>query len=137
MAPLLLNICELSCIEVSALTSPTLIPGHGILIGDQEFDNIPLVGLAKCELSSKVENKTRTFTAVLSAHLCSSFDAREKNFVFLARCVNGDRYLIGSALRPYPLVNTSVSLPGSPTEPSRHSITVEYTSTSGLLRVLD
>lgn len=137
MAQLLLNICSLSIIEVSQLTSSTIIPGKGILLGEQEFNEIPIVGLAKCEVSSKVDNKSRTFTTVLSARLCSQFDAREKNFAFLARSVNGDRYLIGTALRPYPLINTTNTLPSSPTEPSGCSLMVEYTDTTGLLRVLD
>lgn len=103
----------------------------------RNFIELPLVDLAKAEISSKVENKSKLFTTTLSALLSDHFDVRARHLSFLAECVDGSRFLIGLNESPYPIVNTLDTLPGKATDASGCTLTVEYTDTLGLMPVLD
>lgn len=138
MTQVLHNISKLAFIETQLLQNFTIVHGTGVILNNrQHFEPLPLVGLAQCEVVSKVENKTKLFTTTLNALLYEHFDVRARHIAFLATCVDGERYLIGINEAPYPVINTSDALPGKSTEPSGCSLTVELTDTHGLLPVLD
>lgn len=138
MTQVLHNVCKLAFIDTQQLQGITLIHGSGVMLNYwRDFEELQLVGLANCEVTSKVENRTKLFTTSLTAHLSEHFDTRNRHLAFLATCVDGDRFLIGSNESPYPIINTTDSLPGKETDRSGCSLTVEYTDTLGLMPVLD
>lgn len=77
---------------------------------------LPIVGLAALETSEEVEDGVRLHTTKLSATLEETFVFPEQPVVFLASSVNGSRFLIGTAQRPFPLVNQNSVLPSNSTE---------------------
>lgn len=138
MTQLLLNIKSIEYIETRLLTNIILIHGSGVMLNYwRNFQQLPLVGLGKLECNSKVENKSKLFTSTLSANLTENFDAQDRTLAFMVTCVDGRRFLIGTNERPYPIVNTSATMPDRPTDSSLFGITVEYVDTIGLLPVLD
>ncbi len=138
MIQLLHNICDLSFIETRLLHNITIVHGIGVMLNHwRDFREMPLVGMAQCEVASKVENKSKLFTTTLTAMLSEHFDVRDRHLAFLVTCVNGDRYLIGIDEPPYPITNISDALPGKATDQSGCTLTVELTDTLGLLPVLD
>lgn len=137
-ALLLHNINCVSVIECGLLQNLSIIPGHGVLLNYwRNFQPLPLVGLAQCEVTSKLQDNSRSFTTVLTCRLSEHFNVADRQLAFLVTCVNGDRFLIGSAERPYPVVNTTDSMPGNVSDPSGCSLNVQYIDTFGLLKVLD
>lgn len=138
MTQVLHNISKLAFIETRLLQNITIAHGAGVYLNYwRNFEELPLVGLANCEVTSKVENRTKLFSTSLTAQLSEHFDARERHLAFLATCVDGERYLIGNNEIPYPIVNTTDTLPGRETDKSGCSLTIEFTDTLGLLPVLD
>lgn len=138
MTQVLHNICNLEFIESRLLQYITIAHGAGVYLNYwRNFKRLPLVGLANCEVTSKVENRTKLFSTTLNAHLSGHFDARDRHLAFLATCVDGTRYLIGHNESPYPIVNTTDTLPGRETDKSGCTLTIEFTDTLGLLPVLD
>lgn len=138
MPQLLHNINKLSFIESRRMKNITVVPGSGVMLNYWlDFHPLPLVGLARCEVSSKVVDKSKLFTTTLTAHLSEHFDVRGRHLSFLASCVNGDRFLIGINEAPYPVANTSDIMPDKETDRSGCSLSVEYTDTLGILPVLD
>ena len=138
MTQLLHNIVALSCIECRLLQNLTFIPGQGVMLNYwRNFQELPLVGLASGEVTSKVEDKSRTFTTTINALLSDHFDVANRHLAFLITVADGDRYLVGTAEKPYPIVNTSDALPGKATDQSGCTLSVEYTDTIGLTPVLD
>ncbi len=138
MNQLLQNIVALSFIECRLLQNLTIVPGRGVMLNFwRNFQELPLVGLASGEVVSKVEDKSRKFTTTLTALLSEHFDVANRHLAFLVTTADGDRYLVGNIERPFPIVDTSDSLPGKASEPSGCTLTVKYTDTTGLLKVLD
>lgn len=138
MTQVLHHIRTLSYIDAGLLQNITIAHGAGVCLNyPRNFEELPLVSLANCEVTSKVENRTKLFSATLTAHLSEHFDAKDRHLAFLATCVDGQRYLIGGNESPYPIVNTTDALPGRETDKSGCILTIEYTDTLGLLPVLD
>lgn len=138
MTQLLHNIITLSYIESRRLKHITIVPGSGVMLNYWlDFHKLPLVGQARCEVSSKVVDKSKLFTATLTAHLSEHFGISHSHLSFLATCVNGDRFLIGGNEAPYPVINTTDILPDKESDRSGCSLSVELTDTLGLLPVLD
>lgn len=136
--PLLLNINGISVIDCRLLQNIVIIPGRGVLLNYwRNFIKLPLVGLALCEVTSKVQDNSRVFTFTLSGKLSAHFDVADRQLAILVTCVNGDRFLIGSNERPFPVINTTDSLPGTVTDPAGCTFSVQYSDSFGLLKVLD
>lgn len=138
MIQILDNINSIHFIETRLLRNMTIIPGKGVLLNYwRNFTELPLVNLASMEVTSKVENKSRTFTTSLKALLADHFDVANRKLAFMVTTVNGDRFLVGTDESPFPVANTSDVFPDKATEPSGCTLTVEYTDIIGLLPVLD
>ena len=138
MTQLLHYVSAIAFIESRLLKNITMVPGHGVLLNYwRNFQELPLVGLAHYEVSSKVENKSRLFIHSLKALLSAHYDVHTKCYAFLLTTVDGDRYLVGGPERPWPIVNTTDSFPGKETDQAGCTLTLEHTDPFGLLRVLD
>lgn len=103
----------------------------------RNFADLHLVNLASMEVASKVENKSRLFTTSVKALLYDHFDMANRKLAFLVTTVSNDRFLIGTAEAPFPVVNTSDAFPDKPADPAGCTLSIEYTDTLGLLPVLD
>ncbi len=138
MIQILNNIKSVSVIEAKDLVNVHYLAGIGAFLGHwRPFDELPVVGLAECSVTSAIENRSRIFTTKLTAHLSSHFDVAGRNLCFMVRTVEGERYLIGMAESPYPAVNTEDIMPGRTSDKSGCMLSVEYKDTIGLLPVLD
>lgn len=135
--PIIKNIVKIAVADARRFKDMTVIPGTGVMIERLHyFQSLPLVGLAACTDTTKTSNKSRLHTVTLTALLSSGFDDEYRDLVFMLTAADGTRYILGGNERPYPIVSTTDNYPGKTTEPSGCSITVEWVSTHGLLRVL-
>lgn len=138
MKPILKNIIEVAVADVRHFKDITVIPGTGVKIERLHyFQPLPLVGLAACSDTSKIVNKSRIYTVTLTALLSSGFDDCCRNLLFLLTTADGSRYVLGCDERPYPTISTTYSYSGKTTEASGCTMTVEWVSTHGLLRVIE
>ncbi len=101
-----------------------------------DLTDLPLVGLAKCVVSSSIENKSRLWATALSARLSEPFKTDNRFLVFILTTTNGDKYIIGNNTKPYPRINSSVTMPDRPSEPVAYDLSVEYSDIFGLTRAL-
>ncbi|WP_297071293.1 hypothetical protein [uncultured Duncaniella sp.] len=138
MKQLLRNIVKVSYIDARILQDITVIPGMGIFLGD-DFNFIPLklVGLGGCEISSVTEDRVPVFTSVLTCLLSEDFDPANRPLAFLMTTLQGERFLLGTSEPPFPIVTSVSSLPAKMSEPSGYRLTAQWSSTLGLLRILD
>lgn len=115
---MLLYIHKIEWCEAYHLQSALLMPHdrQAILRDVAPWRTLPIVGLAALETSEEMENGVRLHTTRLSATLEETFVFPERPVAFLASSVNGSRFLIGTAQRPFPLVNQNSVLPSNSTE---------------------
>lgn len=138
MIQILKNIKEVAMIDAHQLPDITIIPGTGVMLNYwRPFEELPVVGLAQCEVSSAIDNGSRVYTTKLTANLAESPAIDGRDLCFMVTAVDGERYLIGMSEKPFPVVNTEFSMPDRVSDRSGCSISVEYKDTWGLLPVLD
>ena len=95
---------------------------------------LPIVGLAALETSEEVEDGVRLHTIKLSATLEETFVFPERPVTFLASSVNGSRFLVGTAQRPFPLVSQNTILASNSSENAVTEVVVNCTSQFPLLK---
>ena len=127
---MLLYIHKIEWCEAYHLQSAILMPHdrRAILRDVAPWRTLPIVGLAALETTEEMENGVRLHTTKLSATLEETFVFPERPIAFLASSVNGSRFLVGTAQRPFPLVNQNRILPSTSAENSITELVVNYTS---------
>lgn len=101
------------------------------LLGNRTFDipeshDWPVVKCqkpAKLEITDKIEDGVRFYTHKLTFRTCHEDLDMRANYAYVVTTIEGKRYLIGSAGRPYPIINMSDVHPDS----FSSSTMVEYT----------
>ena len=68
---------------------------------------------------------------------CEKLLPGSKKYCFKVTTVTGSEFLIGSADKPYPVIENSESFPSAPGGKSGATVTVTYTSTIPMLAILD
>ena len=127
---MLLYIHKIEWCEAYHLQSAILMPhDRRVILRDVvPWRTLPIVGLAALETTEEMENGVRLHTTKLSATLEETFVFPERPVVFLASSVNGSRFLIGTAQRPFPLVNQNSVLPSDSAENSFTELVVSLHS---------
>ena len=126
---MLLYIHKIEWCEAYHLQSAILMPhDRRVILRDVvPWRTLPIVGLAALETSEEVEDGVRLHTTKLSATLEETFVFPERPVAFLASSVNGSRFLIGTAQRPFPLVAQEELLPNHSSEPSCTNLSISVT----------
>lgn len=133
---MLLYIHKIEWCKAYHLQSALLMPHdrQAILRDVAPWRTLPIVGLAALETSEEMENGVRLHTTKLSATLEETFVFPERPVAFLASSVNGSRFLIGTAQRPFPLVNQNSVLPSNSTENCITELVVTLSSNFSIFR---
>lgn len=123
---MLLYIHKIEWCEAYHLKSALLMPhDRRVILRDVvPWRTLPIVGLAALETSEEVEDGVRLHTTKLSATLEETFVFPERPIAFLASSVNGSRFLIGTAQRPFPLTVQEKQLPNQTSEMSYTQLTI-------------
>ena len=95
---------------------------------------LPIVGLAALETTEEMENGVRLHTTKLSATLEETFVFPERPIAFLASSVNGIRFLVGTAQRPFPLITQNTILPSNSAENCITEMVVNLSSNFSIFR---
>lgn len=103
-----------SSVQVSALTP---------------WESIPIKVPARLNISDKIEDGVRIYTAQLVFRTCEDFGDRDRK-VYRCKTADGRYYLIGSNDRPYPVSTVTTNHPDNMTDNQLDEVTVNYTSSS-------
>ena len=82
-----------------------------------------------CQLTvnEKTDDKCKEYTSKLILHTCDEwFD--DRRYAYLCETVEGDKYLIGTAERPYPTVSVSKTHPDNGKDSQMTEVTIEWKS---------
>lgn len=100
------------------------------------FTELPIVGLASLECTDDVANGALSRTATIKAQLSCSGSSVRINSVYLAECVDGSRFLVGSDRPPLPLTLKKCVVPDEASQPCQTAITVTLSDPPGILEVI-
>lgn len=82
---------------------------------------------AALTVSDKIEDKSRLFTAKLSFSTCEEWLSGNEKTAFLCVTADGDRYLVGTDERPYPVVTQQQNHPEEGKSTQLTQVTVQWT----------
>lgn len=133
---MLLYIHKIEWCEAYHLLSAILMPHdrRAILRDVAPWRTLPIVGLAALETTEEMENGVRLHTTKLSATLEETFVFPERPIAFLASSVNGSRFLVGTAQRPFPLITQNTILPSNSAENCITEMVVNLSSNFSIFR---
>lgn len=130
------NICRITAIDPQQLTSAYVFRARRtVFVQDIDGIELQLIGLARCEWATSSEDKALIYTSKLTATLAGDPSLAGEKRIFLIETVKGDRYLVGGLGHPFPVTGIAEVMPDDPAEKSVFTLTVEYTSTDGILAV--
>lgn len=138
MSSILKHIKKVEIIEAKHLVNSTIINDNSILLQIyRPFSILDTVGLSSVETSEKIENKVRIHASKLTALLPEGFEVGNKKLCFRVTTVSGERFLIGTDKRPFPIVTFSENYPNSTSTRCGSTMTVTYSNTIPMLLQLD
>lgn len=138
MSSILKHIKKVEIIEAKHMVNSTIINDNSILLQIyRPFSILDTVGLSSVETSEKIENKVRIHTSKLTALLSEGFEVGNKKLCFRVTTVSGERFLIGTDKRPFPIVTFSENYPSSTSTRCGSTMTVTYSNTIPMLLQLD
>ena len=139
MTQLLNNVVKVEWIlSPRHMRNMVLLDDHRVLLQYyRPFHALCLDGLAQCEASEAVENGCRITTVRLTAHTTEDFQVDERRLCWRITTAEGTQYLIGLDEQPWPEVTVVDTYPDKATERSGKTITVTWTTSLGLLYIVD
>lgn len=130
------NISKITALEPESLSSASVFKARrAVFTTALSGVVLPLIGLARCEWSTAIEDKALIYTAKLTATLAADPSLANEKRVYLIETVKGDVYLVGGLGHPFPVTNVSAVMPDDPAEKSVYTLTVDYISADGVLAV--
>lgn len=131
------NIKRIEYVNALDLSGLTVVPDVGVFIsGVNPFVDMPLVGHAQCQVTTKTLDKVKWFTVTLSATLSAEFRQKNRPMAFRLTTIRGEQFLLGTDQQPFPRIDTTDYFPEKPTDKSGYRLTVERSDTFGLLKIL-
>lgn len=79
------------------------------------------------QISDKIDDKARLYTATLKFYTCDDMKDRER-YAYRVTLIDGNCLLIGNYERPYPITTAVDSMPEKPTDNQWLEVTVTWTS---------
>lgn len=125
-------------IEAKHLINSTIVNNDSILLEVyRPFDLLEAIGLSTVETSDKIENKVRIHTSKLTALLPCKIEVGNKKLCFRVTTVSGERFLIGTDKKPYPVITFNENFPNSASSKCGCIMSVTYSNTIPMLFQLD
>lgn len=101
------------------------------------FTEINIQGLVDAKMDDNIENKERIYTTTITFRTCDKTPADSRHQVFRLTTVDGNRLLVGTSSRPYPIVREHNPYPGKPGDNLLKEVTVTWKSTLPMLYIIE
>lgn len=102
---------------------------EAVLNDDLHFDE--LTGIqrpAALTIEDKIEDKQRIYSSKLVYYTCDKWPESVQRMAYLCETADGDRYLLGSHDRPFPLATRKSTHPNNYSDSQLTEVTVTYSS---------
>lgn len=126
MNHILKQIKEIEMCSADKLSDATIIGVKGITNVNESFVKLDTVGLSSVETEEEFDGKEKVYSQTLTATLTEKFEVNKNKYCFRVTTVDGERYIIGNAYKPYPLITFSGMFPNNAEEKSGYTMSVNY-----------
>ena len=127
---ILRNVIAVAVVPASYLEGMvTVKPGVVDIQDHVTWEQVKIQVPAKLSIINKVEDKNTVWTTTLTFRTCEDRSDR-RHACYLVTLASGEKLLIGSCQRPYPVTTVSDSIPDNVTDSQLQEVTVTLTSHS-------
>lgn len=95
-----------------------------------------LVGLAAVKMEDEVKNRQRIYSITLTFQVACKRVVPLKHQSFLLTTVSGERLLVGTDARPYPIIKESNPYPDKPGDSVLKTVTVSWNTLHPMLAIV-
>ena len=130
------NIIAIDRISVSSLSGFKRVSTDGVKVGASiSWQSIPIKVPAKLTISDKIEDGVRLHTAQLVFRTCDHI-ADMGRWTYRCHTADGEKILIGSDERPYPVGTVTTNHPDNMTDSQLDEVTVTWTSSHRIPHII-
>ena len=122
-----------SCSSLSNLKVTS--PSSCRLLSDVSFAVIPMEGLAKVMVESELNKNQLMYSTTLSLRSHDRKLLGLRQVAFRLTSVDGNRYMLGTHARPYPMIKEADTFPDKPGDSTLKDLTVTWKSPFPLLLI--
>lgn len=120
---------KVEMIDAEYLASSTFF-SKGVKLEDPlSFEPLCTIGLSTFEISDKVVFKNRIFQHTLTVKLAERFVSSNRMICFRLTAVDGSQYMLGSDVRPYPVITQNDSHPSDAAQSCAVTLEITWKST--------
>ena len=130
------NIIAVYRLKVSELTGVTT-KGKGLVtVPPLTWEMMRIQVPARMSINSKIDGKNTLFTAQLTFRTCDEVDDRG-HWTFMLLLANGRKMLLGTAARPYCVIQVQQTMPDNMTDNQLNEVTVTLTTPQRIPYIAD
>lgn len=137
MKPIILSIKKLFKIKSTDIYSQiTLVYNDKCYMNLNNLVEISVIGLASMTISDKMSNKQRLYVTEIEAQINDDFNCSDNLNTYVAETITGDKYLIGTGNRPYPIYECLTNFQSNISSKSGKSIKITYSALNPPLLII-
>ena len=101
------------------------------------FTEININELVGVTVEDELVNNQRVYTTTATFKSCSKIPMEARRKAFRLTSVDGQRFMIGTNARPYPIIKENNPFPEKPTDSSLKTVTITWKAPHPMLRILE
>lgn len=134
----LAHVIKLESVPVENLSGLKPLSLHSCSVPSSvKFTEINIIDLVDVKMDDAIENKEKVYTSVVSFQTPDKIPSSGGHLAFRLTTIDGNRFLLGTSQRPYPIIKESNPFPGKVGDSTMKTVTVTWKSTSPLLYIVD
>lgn len=136
--PNIVHFTKIEKIQVSELPKIYMVDSSSCKISaNVNFTKINnLAGLIGAKVEDVEENGQKVYTTTVTFHTCDKTPVRMKRQAFRLTAVDGSQFLVGTDIRPYPIVKESNPFPEKAGDNVLKTVTITWKAPCPMLSIL-
>lgn len=131
------NLIKIEVCDSSALLDALVLDEKGcFLTRDVNFAEVNAFGNIQVSDDSSYENNELVWTTTITYKVKSKDPQMWRRRAFRMTAIDGKKYLVGTGVRPFPVIKESNPYPDKATGPTLMTVTITWKSLHGMLRIL-
>ena len=134
----LVHVRKIEFADACSLGSIQMLNGTSCRFKNQPaFSGIDIMELVGVTIEDSYENNQKVYTTTATFNTCDKKHMTLRQAVFRLTSVDGQRYLIGTDSRPYPIIKERNPFPEKPADSAMKTVTITWKAPYPLLLIIE
>lgn len=133
----LVHVNKIEKVRIADLSSLRIVsPSTCRFVKDVHFSEISIKELAGVSVEDSYENNQKIFTTTITFHAMDHEPLSDRQYAFRLTTVKGEKFLVGTNTRPYPIIKENTPYPEKPADNMLKKMTITWKSIYPMLKIL-